>query len=1342
MATKKSAKKTSAATAPRTAVKKTAKKAAPAAKKAAPDKAVKRPAPAASKPSRPAAPAPRKGATRSAASPSVRPSLSATSKKGGAAVKAPQLPAGEIDLSQPLLRALARPASSAAVERAASVFQAAREFLPLSLILLLTESKAGRHVVAAVDATGARPFPYRADSAISEKQNPSLFESLTLPDRPEALKEIPYPGEEPTFRRGLSVPFDLDDMPGTRCFSVWLFDEGAPVPSRKQADIAALFLGGFLPYVSSLLARQTTEAALHALTEQHSRDLLAATQAAEARSKRLEGELQKLNEQREGERAKYAQQLDGLKKSKEAGEADNADLKERLARAEAIAATLQKTSDEQLAAFEQSCAREIQTLQIDIENKQRQIDEIQERLEASSTENARQVALITSEREAEIHRLRAEAERQLAELKNKSDQALLDLQASHARALSELKALQEKEKETLLTAHGQELQRLISDHEQIIKQLSTDHAAEMERLAASHARESEASMGKLEEELQLEIQLRDEELEKARSAAEDAKRSASESISEMEKAHTRAMEQQHRELTTASEQAVAALKESQERALLKASQAFESEKKTLTDRIATLEQGHGAALKKVRDEAESRITRLEEQRKQEQADSEAQKKRLEENHRSLVEGLQAELKGRDEQLREQKERIFNVQQTLDETRTRLEQEKEAHRHTKDQSNERIARIEEEGVLVVEELNGTIKEREGTIATLQQSLMAIQLREKEMQQEFSQASQAITTLKKERTDLEGRVRELEHTVSTERDTHAKTQARLQSELEAGLAEAARKVEEARSALAAREQELKSRSETLQKTEQALSQANARIQGLSGDLEEARNREQELLERIDEIERSAARTHQENRELHDLMREKNDEIRSYHMEEQRLKRSAQDEAIRATELERMIEEEKEALRLKDETLHRRSDEITALNARIEALGKDVENYLAVLQQRKETIDGLSDELEAARQQVKNSREEGHLLVEASRALSQIDTFAAKIAYLKDRVLRDIPLSRVVFYSMADDSTVVPVFSEPPLDLGLTNIPLSQTFFGQALASQKPALIKRKAGDEPADLPNPDLMHFVEEDRTSWESYRSAYERVRTEAGSSLIVPLVLGTKTEGVLVLGSDRVLDEKRTDMNMLEHLAPFVATAFREEKDRAKVEELSHTTQHQECLRRFIEKRSEQMIARVEASTAADPRLIQKTRFVAPFLSEDREAPGTGDVTALLDRIAESLKNSPIFTEFNVERAHLEHLIAGRDASLLLWLIGEAVTNVVEHSDARRLLIESSESHGIAGLKIEDDGEGLVRKTGSMSPETGRGFAAIKAMAALLHLELRITRGEGGLGTSLRLFKK
>lgn len=1381
MATKKSVTKNPAAPAAKKAVKKAAeqttkaaakkvtKKAAGTAKKAAPDRVAKRPAPAAIKPpvSRIA---PKKEVSRPKPPSPGRETVSPT-RKAAPPTRAEQSASSDIDLSTPLLRALSRQTAASGAERAATTLGAAAEFLPyVSLVVVLRQTGKHRHVVATVDRNGAVTTPGATHAAAGTQPSP-LYDTLELPERPDTLKEVALPGTaEPATRRGLCVPFDLHGKAGQRWFALWILDEGAPVPSRKLAEIAALFLPGLFPLLGSILAEEESGAALRSLTEQHSRDLLAATQAAEARTRRLDAELQKKHEALESLRAKHAQDLEEIRRHNNDLEKRNASLEERLAGAEAAA----KNHNEELASMEQSCAREIQTLQTETEDLTSRLQEARARLQTAETEMARQLALVHSSKDEEIQRLKSDHEQLVADLKQKAAEARAELETGHARFLAEIQEKNDQENRQTAAAHAEKLHALTSNHAREIQRLTSAHEQELERLAATHARDSETRIAKLEEELRLEIQLRDEELEKARASAETAQRSAAESLSEMQRAHAAAIQAQAEQLAAASERQLAELQQSHDRTLSETEQAFAAEKKALTERVTSLEQGHGTALKKAREEAEARvaslehghavalkkvqdeaqaqIARLEAQRKQEQADSEARQKRLEDNHRSLVEGLQAELKGREEQLREQKESVFSMQRALDETRTLLDQEREAHKHTKNQSNERIARIEEEGVLVVEELNGTIKEREAALASLQQSLTALQLRETEARTDLTAARESISALHKERTDLEGRVQELEQRVATERDTHAKALARMQAELDAGLASAAKQVEHAGLALAEREQELKSRSETLQKTEQSLAQAASRIQTLTGDLEEARTREQELLARVDEIERTAEKTHQENRELHEIMRAKNDEIRSYHMEEQRLKRSAQSEVARAAELERMIEDEKERLRQKDEILHRRADEMAALNARIDALGKDVENYLAVLQQRKDTIDSLREDLDTARQQVKNSREEGHLLVEASRALAQIESFPARISYLKDRVLRDIPLSRIVLYSMADDSTVVPVFSHPPLEFSRTPIPLAQTVFGQALASQRPALIQRKAGTEPADLPDPELLHFIEEDRPAWESYRAIYDRVQALPGSSLIVPLVLGTQTEGVLVLASDELLDEKRTDMNMLEHLAPFVATAFREEKDRSRVAELSQTTRHQDSLRRFIEKRSEQMIARATAAAptatgpaatmTADLHLDQKTRYIAPFLRPDRKTPGTADILQLLDDVAASLKNSPIFTEFRVDPAHIDRLVDGEDAGLLLWLVAEAVTNVVEHSDARRLLIETGVTHGIPGLKIEDDGEGLVRKTGSMSPATGLGFGALHAMAALLHLEMRVTRGEGGLGTSIRLFKK
>jgi two-component system sensor histidine kinase DesK len=77
-------------------------------------------------------------------------------------------------------------------------------------------------------------------------------------------------------------------------------------------------------------------------------------------------------------------------------------------------------------------------------------------------------------------------------------------------------------------------------------------------------------------------------------------------------------------------------------------------------------------------------------------------------------------------------------------------------------------------------------------------------------------------------------------------------------------------------------------------------------------------------------------------------------------------------------------------------------------------------------------------------------------------------------------------------------------------------------------------------------------------------------------------------------------------------------------------------------------------------------------------------------------------------------------------AEALTWALRESVTNVIRHSGARRCRVELGIEHGVAGLRVDDDGRGRA------APSTGGGLRGIAERAAALGGTTRAENGPDG----------
>lgn len=1003
-----------------------------------------------------------------------------------------------------------------------------------------------------------------------------------------------------------------------------------------------------------------------------------------------------------------------------------------------------------------------------VEEREAAVRDLGQRLESAQSELAaekkRHEAAITEQRstlesakEDAVRALREELsleiqlrDEEIADLKKKAADELQTLKNDHASQLSQLNDRHRHEKEEQTRTAEQALQQ---SEERRQRELAE------ERQKLEEKRESEVKA--LREELTLEIQLRDEEIKKIKSLSESGTKELLNKIDEQKQSYEERIRSLTAEYEAASsrannEHAVAIeglkKKHAEENAATQTArqkELAELEEKRRAD-LADLKAEHELVVEALNQEHRRDVAKLEQsiQELHEQAERKAEmvaeeKKRVEEAHRSLIDGLQGEIRNREEQMQQQKERGIKLQESYEAALQTLEREREEFQKQREHLNERIARIEEESLLVSEELNATIREREKTLQATEQLLTEASQRIDTLEKLKQEHTGHIDTLEKEARQNENRIIELDRNLEKEKEERRTEKERLLSDAAAKAAEWRGLQEELQEQLSQKNAEISHRNDTIQKLEQQLSRETQRAHQLENDLEEARSRHNELIEQIESIHQGLADAQAENKELQDLIRSKNEEIRNFHMEEQKLKRSLQAAEALQADLEVNIEKQKLSLREKDELFHQKQEEIGALGEKIQTLQQEIENYLGVIQQKKDTIDGLRAELEQARVQVKNSRKEGHLMAEASRALSRQESFEDKIDYLKENVLREINIDRIIFYSIDENDDLVPTYCSPSLDFAATRLRLGDTYFGQALASQKPVILNKKEGELPCDLPAPEALRFVDDDATHFSRYQEMFASSKDGIESTIVLPLVLGSHTEGILALTTQQHISAERTDMALLEHLLPFVAAAYHDEKDRRAVQTLALANEQLRSVRRYIEKRSSDLLLSQSDAMADEERaaLLVRTRFVPHLLGLAGEKTTVTDLGPFLAQLETQLKETALYPDFRVESDHVARLISGDDAGLLLWFISEAVANAIEHSEGRRLLIQSAENRDVVSLIIEDDGEGLIRKTGSMTP-SGDGFSFLQAAAGLLGLELRIGKGEGGLGTSLRLYRR
>lgn len=748
---------------------------------------------------------------------------------------------------------------------------------------------------------------------------------------------------------------------------------------------------------------------------------------------------------------------------------------------------------------------------------------------------------------------------------------------------------------------------------------------------------------------------------------------------------------------------------------------------------------------------QDQITDLENSIDLQRKEFEQEKQQIEATHKTLIDALQVEINHRNQSISKQKEELLTLQEALETNQHNFEQERYEFHNQREQLNQKIIRIEEESLLISEELNATIRDRETKIEALNQSINQLHIESTNYQQNIETLTTQNSSLSSELNRFEIQVHDLNKAIEKQKQSH---QAEKDQFIEVAKQEENRwqnyKIE-IESTLQEKDSEIQSKNNSIQKLNSQLNTETERAHNLQNDLEAARTENQEFVEQNQGLQKAITDLQSENSELQSFMRTKNDEIRNYHMQEQSLKRSLQSEEQARTDLETSIEKLKLSIIEKDTELSQGQNQLDQLSTQITQLNKQIETYNHQIEQKKASIADLQNDLNRAQSQAKNARKEGILMAEASRALSSQPTFEAKIDWLKNNVLKDFSIERIIFYSIDDNDQLTPTYAIPSFNFAKTSLSLRDTVFGQVMASQKPAILQKQSGEMPLDLPTPDQLLFLSEDNHLFEDFTNRFNIAKRQTESTMILPLVLGAQTNGILLLTTTHLLNENKTNMELLEHLMPFVAATYHDEQDQKRVNRLSQIATNLRTAQKFIQKRNLDLFAfrSKELDEESREHLSQKIRFIAPLveltdLTSICESNLESQIEAYLEQVKSELKTTVLYPNFNIQVEHLVNLVNqnSEDLQYLFWFIAEVASNAIEHSDARRLLLHSYIDKDITVFQLEDDGEGLIRKTGSMNPTSGQGFSFLKAVAGLYGLELRIGKGEGGLGTAYTLTSK
>lgn len=1024
---------------------------------------------------------------------------------------------------------------------------------------------------------------------------------------------------------------------------------------------------------------------------------------------------------------------------------------------------------------EQNAADKIRTA----EEYRQQIKLIQDEMEA----RAHRIQTLETEKrrlagfESECEKLRTEIEsRSAAQKKLTEDVSLARMEATELRNKLEEAA---RDQRALLDGKESEISRLLTEqretHAQEISAVQAQ-VAEFRKMAAELQERGEVLQAEKEEQaraigqLEATVQKLRQEKDAGSSEREQLKEELTRSRQELQQTRSRMGDdeksyqeriQKLGELLTRTREEL----ETEKKASIAKNQSLGEELEATRARLEA-ETGTLAALRKEHEILQSNSSRTQKELeatlstlKQELADSVGERTALTRELQANQQKTETERKALESRLSEATGKIAELEERL------IQAETNYHNRIYEETSRLSA------------LNEKLNRQKNSLEAENQNLTA-RLREGEQvaEQKKIEYDQELLRREKEREKIEGRSRDLEQRSS-----------QLRQDLDAAR-EMAGKLERDAQALRSENQVITGRLEELKAQ---FSQEKLAIEKIWQDKNTSLNLELQVEQKknseIDsELKKREARIQQLMADLSEIrgarqklesnLQEKNQELRK--MEESLAASKGQVGQLRSTieRLEGQLKNEQESLNLAHADLsqlrveigiHRErqarlEQDIAGLQAEIHSLKNKIAAGVEREKTLKTTINKLNEELQELRRELsaskdreqklktelsqalereRGSKEEGALLARLVHSISHVEGLSSRIQFLLSGAFEDTQIDRILAYSLTDESTLR---LEDGMQQGKSlaflrnfSLALKETTFGNTIASGSAARIEVERTKK-ADLPE------------------VVYARLKQELGevpamkSFITVPLRERDQVIGVLTIASVKhnAFDDRH--IRLLHNTAPLLAIALRHEQHMKELEGLYTAMRYQDGVLTYLNNRfnragqeivhiASSMKEKLEGNVDESALYNLKLYSDLPLLSYTSQGRDASDFAGWIRHLARSAaERTNIETRIDLEEKALRLLSAalGHAFKFLFYLVSESIENIIRHSQATMMQLELKLTDSWISFSILDNGEGLIRTTGSEKPD-GQGLQAIRNLALFTGGSVDFSRDENGHGHAI-----
>ena len=651
---------------------------------------------------------------------------------------------------------------------------------------------------------------------------------------------------------------------------------------------------------------------------------------------------------------------------------------------------------------------------------------------------------------------------------------------------------------------------------------------------------------------------------------------------------------------------------------------------------------------------------------------------------------------------------------------------------------RILKLEEENLIIVEDLNKNISQLKEEIEKLENHLKEKINQIKNKDEEIVQLNKNITQLNELTENQKREIDTLIKNIHEKNETIIKIEKEYKERIQILSENYQKEIQNLKIESQRLISLIKEKESLIEELQKQIHQKNNLIQNLEKELNslsfnlEQTKKEKELIEL-------------QLKEEKEVIKEKNELIRKHHIQIQNLEKENKQKENLILNLETEINHHKNTLKEKEKNIQEFENKLNQLQQENQNHLNTIENLKNELNVKIEDLNKLKKELENSLMREKLSKQMGNIIINSILSLSEMADFSSRLEYIENFVFPEKP-KRFTIFKINNQNLILYMTN---LNIRNFYLDLSETIFGQVIADRQIETSLKKKNQPPYDLTinHKQIHYYLEEELNPIKQY---YQQSLNDEEYYIALPIVANNETIGIctfVFFASIKDKIEPQT-LQLLENLIPVLSTSFENDEFKKKNQQIFDSFRSIKDLENIFlykQNKSNDYIFSYNLKKENQEKILKKEDLLYFIYSKVFEIPKLSQkqlTKELIDEFLTTIEEVLFRSEYIFKKPSFNHwdFIVEKFQdypSYFFWVLIEFFLNAILHSEGKIFGIELYNDEKFHILKLYDDGEGILRKTGSYFPEKGTGIKLFQNIANLINAKLIITKGLDSFGTSI-----